>query len=282
MELLAEKIQTPADRSALGQQVTRRGDMCLEAIQLFAQIGLGDQNRRFLGQALFRQRRGSGQQLLDLLLKALAQGLRLGGGGLGRLCHQAGDARQVTLHHGPEAAALGPAHADQGVQGALQIAPQGRFARRPGLGVVLFLHGFDHAAQGEQAVEPGRFRARYAFQRLGDLKQLVEQLPVDLEPDRKVGGVHRQVDLQVAARATFRRHGPGRDLQRFVAGRQTAAQVERLAIDTLDLPGPGHHPVAALLARETGHAGNGIGFGHRRDSRDVSRAGVAGSAFIYS
>src|SRR5579863_7879882 len=63
VELLAEEIEAAADRRAFAQEVAGGGEMRLQAIELLANIGLGDEQRRLLRQALLGQaRRGLEQR----------------------------------------------------------------------------------------------------------------------------------------------------------------------------------------------------------------------------
>jgi hypothetical protein len=66
-----------------------------------------------------------------------------------------------------------------------------------------------------------------------------------------------QRHLQVAAPEVLGRTGPDADLEAFEALRQTAAHVERAAVDAFRLPVPGEAVMSPVGAGKAGHAGDG-------------------------
>src|SRR3546814_7430979 len=77
VELLAEEVELAADGAALVEQLARRLDVCGQAVELLADVGLAGEHGEFLSEAIFGDTGALLQQQRKLLRQALAQSLRL-------------------------------------------------------------------------------------------------------------------------------------------------------------------------------------------------------------
>src|SRR5262245_12734526 len=66
VEFLRQEIEAAADRPALAEDVARLGDVGGDAVELLADIGLGRDQQRFLGQAVLIEAIGCLQQRRNL------------------------------------------------------------------------------------------------------------------------------------------------------------------------------------------------------------------------
>src|SRR5512139_3596913 len=119
VELLAEEIELAPHRivrPCLGEQGARLGDVGGQPVELFADVGLADQQGHFLGEALLRKWRRALHQLGELALEARTQRADLRRGPLGRPTAEALDLVDVAVDHPGERLALGGAGGGQRLQ----------------------------------------------------------------------------------------------------------------------------------------------------------------------
>src|SRR5215213_4606364 len=102
IELLAEEIELAADRivrPCIGQQGPGLRDVGRQPVELLADVGLADQQRHFLGEALLGERRRAFEQLAKLGLEAGAHRADLRGGAVGCPFAQVLDLADMAVDH---------------------------------------------------------------------------------------------------------------------------------------------------------------------------------------
>jgi len=167
IELLAEEIELAADRIVRPGVLSRLGlAMCAVSRSSSSRTRPCDSKRHFLGEALFRQRRGALQQLGELALEARAHGadLRLGAPGRGAL-HRPRSRRLAVDHLAsalPSAARAATSASAPPPSGGDRCPMREGSRRFPPF--ILFL---DDAAHAQQAVRRRR-RGAGAFAHLLD------------------------------------------------------------------------------------------------------------------
>src|SRR5262245_51841384 len=113
VEFLGEEIEPPPDRSALAENVARLRDMGCDAVKLLADVGLGCDQQRFLGQAVLIEAIGRLQQRRDLFGKSCADRFRPASGrSLGALC-QLLDLVHSCAEHLPERRTFEATHLEE-------------------------------------------------------------------------------------------------------------------------------------------------------------------------
>ena len=142
-----------------------------------------------------------------------------------------------------------------------RLGPAGEHRAAPFLEhrLVLVLDGLDDAAQGQQPVEARRRRLDLAGQFVDQRDELGQRLAIDAQHRRGDAG-DRQVRRNIAAAKALRHCRAQLRLQRIEAGGEPQPQIERPAVDALDLPDPGDPGRFALGPGKPRHAGHA----HRR------------------
>jgi hypothetical protein len=75
IEFLGKKIKTPPDGATSRQEFSRRGNVRIEAIDFFADIGAGCEQHGLLMEAVGIERRRRAEQSFDLLGESGADGI---------------------------------------------------------------------------------------------------------------------------------------------------------------------------------------------------------------
>src|SRR5277367_1766093 len=112
-----------------------------------------------------------------------------------------------------------------------------------------------HAAQRQQPVDARRRRLDLACQLVHQDHQLSQGLAIDPHY-RGLSADHGEGGGEVASAETLRQQRSKLGLQRIETRRQPKPQIERLAVDALDLPNPADAEFVALRPRKARHADN--------------------------
>ena len=157
--------------------------------------------------------------------------------------------------HGGQPCPLLQPRGDQRLHRLFQPGQDIGIAGGAGFLVRLLLAGLDHAAHGEQRVQPGRRGIDLAGQFRLQGQHLIQHRAVDADAGLASAPLHYQRDIHIAALQRLAQLLPGQRLQALEALRRAGADIEAAPIHGFQLPGPAEPVMLALGAGEPGHAG---------------------------
>ena len=225
-----------------------------EAIKLLAHVGLDRDQDRFLMQPVRIEALGLRQERRDLLGEAYPDRLRAPAGReLGAL-RQRGNFAKPRRQDPSERHAFAAAHLPERGDDAGEALDRRRLGGATLLLTFLGLADLHYAFEREQAVERGRRGFDARRKRLRRRQDCLEHCCIDAHDRQRAAPLHGQVRLNRPARQAFRSAGTYRRLDRVPTGRQAQPQIEPLAVDRFDLPGPGIGAACAMAASKSGHA----------------------------
>ena len=163
VELLAEKIEAPAHRAALGEQFLRRDDMRESRSSSSRMSPLAISSAASSARRSGGQRRRRVEKLRQRLDETRLERLRLRRGAVFGGGDELGDLRQPGLQHGDQALALGRAHGRKRLERRREARQERRLPTLAARLVLALLAALEHAAQGQKPI--GARRRRLA---LGD------------------------------------------------------------------------------------------------------------------
>ncbi len=167
---------------------------------------------------------------------------------------QRGNLTEPRRQNPPERCALVAAHFGQGIDDNGKPFDS-RSLCAPALLLALFgLADFHHALECQQAVERRRRGVDARCERLRRRQHCLEHGGVDAHDRQRSAALHGQARLNRSARQALRSAGAYRRLDCVPARREAQPQIEPLAVDRLDLPGPGIRTGDAMAASKPGHA----------------------------
>ena len=236
----------------------RLGDVGSQPVELLAHVGLADQQRHFLGEALLGQRRRAFQQLGELALEAGAHraDLRRGavGGPLAQAPRSRRHGRSITTASARPSAARAAANAFR-TSSRVPDSARSRAASASSLSSapVLLL---DDAAHAQQAVGRRRGRAGALADLLDQARQLGQQGAIDAQRLALLLAGDGEGERDVAALHAAADGGAGGVFQPVEALRHAAADLQVAAVDAARLPDPAPPLIRSLRPGVSRHACN--------------------------
>ena len=147
-----------------------------------------------------------------------------------------------------------PAHCGKRADRFGKTFGHGGLGAAPFLLILFGVADLHHALERQEAVDCRRRRFDLPRQLSCGRQHRFEHGSVDANHRRRAGALDGQAGLNGAAGESLGGARAHPYLDRIPAGRQAEPQIESLAVDRFDLPGPGIGAAHAMAASKSGHA----------------------------
>jgi hypothetical protein len=249
-----------------------------KAIQFFTHVGLGRDQDRFLMQPVGIEAIGLRQQRGDLFGEPRANRLRpTPGRQFGSLAKR-GNFAETRPQQAAKRHPLAFAHLGKRAEHFSKAANHRGFGNAPVLFALLGVADLHHTLERQQTIERRRRRLDAPREFSRRREHSLKYGCVNPHDGRYAAAFDRQVCVNGPARQPLGGAGANRGFDRIPTRRHTKAQVETLAVDRLDLPGPGIRAAHSVAASKSRHARQRHENGPRRENREKFCAELSGRA----